>query len=125
MNKQSFFSNKLAQFKIPTTGGEEQIVVPSGIPKQLSGGLNTSGKAFIQTGYQYLFLAAIVLAIIFTIFSGIGFITSGGDSEKLAEARKRLIYSIIGLSIVILAFVIVSAVIKVVGGDPKLFLKLK
>lgn len=117
--------NKLTQFKIPTNSGQEQVVVPSGIPKQLSGGLDSSGKAFIQTGYQYLFLAALVLAVIFIIFSGIQFITSGGDSEKLAEARKRLIYSIIGLVIVLLAFVIVSAVVRSVGGNPQLFFKLR
>lgn len=115
----------LAQFKIPGPSGSQQVPLPSGIPKELSGGLETSGKAFIQLGYNYLFLAALVVAVIFILFSGIQFISSGGDAQKIQVAKKRLIYSIVGLVIVILAFVIVSAVIKSVGGSPQLFFKLR
>ena len=110
--------------KLPGENGQaQQVVAPSGIPKELSGGLDTSGKALIQTGYQYLFLLAIFLAVLFTIYSGMQMITSGGDSAKLASARKRLMFSLLGLGIVILAFVIAGAVIKAAGGDPKLFFK--
>lgn len=110
--------------KLPGDNGKmQQVVAPSGIPKELSGGLDTSGKALIQTGYQYLFLLAIFLAVLFTIYSGMQMITSGGDSGKLADARRRLMFSLLGLGIVILAFVIAGAVIKAAGGDPKLFFK--
>lgn len=115
----------LAQFKIPGPSGPQQVPVPSGIPKELSGGLETSGKAFIQLGYNYLFLAALVVAVIFILFSGIQLVTSGGDAQKMQAAKARLVYSIIGLVIVLLAFVIVSAVIKTVGGNPQLFFKLR
>src|SRR3989344_5902717 len=110
----------LAQFKIPGSTSSP-LPVPSGIPKELSGGLKSSGAKLIQTGYQYIFLTAIVLAVLFIIYSGIQMIQSGGDSQKLAEARSRLIYALIGLGIVILAFVIISGVITAVGGKPSLF----
>lgn len=111
---------------IPGESGQpQQVVVPSGIPQELQGGLDTAGKAFIQVGYNYLFLASLVLTVIFILFSGIQFITSGGDADKLQQARKRLLYSIIGLAIVVLAFVIVSAVVRSVGGNPQLFFKLR
>lgn len=48
------------------------------------------------------------LAVIFIIISGFKFLTSGGDEKKLASARATLTYAIIGIAVVILAFVIVQ-----------------
>jgi hypothetical protein len=111
-------SKLLAQFKIPGQGGSEEVVTPKGIP---SGGLDDVGGGLLTVGYEYLFYLAIFLAIIFLLFSGIQMITSGGDAIKLAAARRRLIYAIVGLVIVLLAFWIVSIVFQVVGVDTKLF----
>jgi len=48
------------------------------------------------------------LAIIFIMLSGFKFVTSSGDEKKLASARATLTYAIIGIAVVILAFVIVQ-----------------
>jgi small neutral amino acid transporter SnatA (MarC family) len=48
-----------------------------------------------------------VVAVIMIIVSGITMITSGGNSEAVGKARKRLINSVIGLIIVALAWTIV------------------
>ncbi|HET7529230.1 MAG TPA: pilin [Candidatus Saccharimonadales bacterium] len=49
-------------------------------------------------------LAAVILIIV----SGISMITSGGNSEAVGNARKRLINAVIGLVIVALAWTIIS-----------------
>ena len=54
-----------------------------------------------------LYLAGIV-AVISIIIAGIMFITSGGNSEKAASARRRIVNSVIGLIIVVTASVLVS-----------------
>jgi len=56
-----------------------------------------------------------VAALIFIIFSGIKFITSGGDSKQLEGARKTLTYAIIGLIIIFLAYFIVNAIATLTG----------
>lgn len=48
------------------------------------------------------------LALIFIMVSGFKFVTSSGDEKKLASARATLTYAIIGIAVVILAFVIVQ-----------------
>lgn len=48
------------------------------------------------------------LAMIFIMLSGFKFVTSSGDEKKLASARATLTYAIIGIAVVILAFVIVQ-----------------
>lgn len=50
------------------------------------------------------------LAVIFIVISGIKFVTSGGDPKKLASASGTLTYAIIGLTVTILAFVIMRIV---------------
>lgn len=53
---------------------------------------------------------AAALAIIFIIIGGIKFTTAGGDPKKMASATATLTYAIIGLVVVILAFVIIRVV---------------
>lgn len=107
----------LAQFKIPgQDGAKQEVVVPNGIPK---GGLEDAGGGFLTVGYEYLFYAAVFLAVVFMLFSGIQMITSGGDTLKLAAAKKRMIYAIAGLVLVILAFAIVNIIFQVVGLEAK------
>ena len=106
----------IAQLQIPGDNGTSQsLAVPSGIPAELSGDLKTTGSAVFQLGFKVIFLLAIFLGIIFILTSGIQMVTSGGDSEKLAVARKRLIYSIIGLVLVAGAFLAVTTVFKSLG----------
>jgi len=52
-------------------------------------------------------LFAGTIAVIFIIYGGIRFITSGGDPKNVAGARQILTYAIAGLIIVLLSFAIV------------------
>jgi hypothetical protein len=54
-----------------------------------------------------LYVAGIV-AVFSIIIAGVSYMTSGGSSEKIVAARKRLINSIVGLVIVIIAIALVS-----------------
>lgn len=56
--------------------------------------------------YALLFIGAI--AFIFVVWGGIQFVTSGGDSEKVAKARNTLLYAIVGVIVVVLAWGIVQ-----------------
>lgn len=56
-----------------------------------------------------------VLAILMIVVSGIMYITSAGDSGRVETAKGWLVYSIVGLIVAILAFVIVTAVGIAVG----------
>jgi hypothetical protein len=110
---------------IPTGSGNssQQFKPPTGIPQELSGGLNTSGSSLAQVAYNWVFMIAIFLAAAVIIFSGIQLITSQGDPQKVSAARSRLIYGIIGLVVVSGAFFIVSTIITVSGGNPQPFFK--
>jgi hypothetical protein len=50
--------------------------------------------------------AAGIAAVVMIIISGLTLITSSGNTERVATARRRLLYSIIGLVIIALAWTI-------------------
>ncbi len=97
------------------------IPVPSGVPV---GGLEPggAGQKIIQVGINLIFVVGIVIAIVFLIYSGIQWVMSEGDKQKLQNARNRLTYSIIGLLVIALSFFIINVVITLLGGNPKFFL---
>ncbi len=50
---------------------------------------------------------SVILAVGFIIYSGIQFMTSAGDAEKMVAARKMLTAAVIGMMIVLLSRVII------------------
>lgn len=52
-----------------------------------------------------------IISVIFIIYGGFRYITSGGDSGKVGNAKNTLIYAVIGLIVVALAQIIVNVVL--------------
>ncbi|RJQ38423.1 hypothetical protein C4559_01390 [Candidatus Microgenomates bacterium] len=96
---------KILSLSLPEYGN---VNVPKGVP---IGGIGKLVEIF-NLALTILIIVAIVLSLFFIIQSGIQWITSGGNKEGLQKARSKLIYSIIGLIVVILAVFIVN----IVGG---------
>ncbi|MFA5926700.1 MAG: hypothetical protein WCT32_05675 [Patescibacteria group bacterium] len=55
-----------------------------------------------------------VAAFIFLLYSGFLYLTSGGNSEQTKKATQGIVSAIIGMIVIILAYVIVTAVKDVV-----------
>ena len=51
------------------------------------------------------------LSVLMIVISGVMYMASGGDSSRVETAKSMLIYSIVGLVVALLAWVIVSSVI--------------
>lgn len=61
-----------------------------------------------------LYLAGIV-AVVSIIIAGTGYITAAGNAESITKSRKRIINSLIGLAIVIIASAAVSFIGNAIG----------
>ena len=82
-----------------------------------SGGCGDNGAQFasVMTNIINLLLIIIgVVAVVMIIIAGFNFITSGGDSNKVAAAKSTIIYAVIGLIVVAFAEIIVHFVIGTV-----------
>ncbi|MEK7167242.1 MAG: IPT/TIG domain-containing protein [Patescibacteria group bacterium] len=58
-----------------------------------------------------------IIAIILIIYAGLIWMTAHGDEEKIKTAKKILIDAVIGLAIVLSAFIIVSFILKAFLGE--------
>jgi hypothetical protein len=56
-----------------------------------------------------------LLAVIYVLIGGFKFITSGGDADSVASARKMILFALAGVAVVILSNVIISFVIGLVN----------
>jgi hypothetical protein len=85
--------------------GNQIISAPVGVPT----GSGAVGR-IIKNTITIMLILVIVLSLIFLILGGIQWITSGGDKNKVAAARAKITYAIIGLIVSLLAFFIVSLI---------------
>jgi len=65
----------------------------------------------MKTTANVIALVTGAIAVIMVIVAGISMITSNGNTETIANARKRITYALVGLVIVSLSWLIVSFVI--------------
>ena len=93
-------------------GGTKTIEAPTGVP---TGGFNTIGIDIIHPAINLLFLVGILLALVSILYSGIQWIISTGEKQKVQSARNRIIYSITGLIIILLSFIIMNLVFDLLG----------
>ncbi len=70
---------------------------------------------YIRTYIELALEFVAVIAGAFLVFAGFKYITSGGDAEVAATAKRQIVYAILGIVIAGLALLIVQVVI---GADP-------
>ncbi len=76
------------------------------------GGKNefTDVGQYILTVYNYALVAAGILAVVMIIIAGAQWTASGGSSEIIGSAKKRIVGSVVGLLIAYLSYVILNTI---------------
>lgn len=83
-----------------------EIPLPPGLATITSVRADSILQHIIWLGLNLLMVITVILSLCFMIWAGIQWTTSGGNKEGLQKARQKLIYAIIGLLVVFLAFFI-------------------
>jgi len=78
---------------------------------------NDVGKiqTFIQNVIQVLVTLSGLVAAGFIVWGGVGYITSSGNPEALEKSKKTILYSAIGLTLVLGAFVLSNVIGDLAG----------
>ena len=79
----------------------------------------TGEGGLISILINFLLWAVGILSVIMIIFSGFRYITSAGDASKTKSAQTALTYSIVGLIVAVLAWVIVKMILRQFGIEVK------
>ena len=57
-----------------------------------------------------------LLAVIMIIYGGVTYVTSAGNDESVGNAKKIIMYALIGIIIILLSFVVVNTVLSAADG---------
>ena len=87
-----------------TLPGGKTITAPAGVP---TGGTDVLQKV-MGNALSMMIILAIILCLIYLILGGIQWTQSGGDKGKVAGARAKITYAIIGLVVALGAFLLVN-----------------
>ncbi len=91
--------------------GGQTVTAPGGIPE---GGTDTLSKA-ISGGISIIMIIAVILCLFAIVRAGIQWASSSGDKTKVAAARSRITWAIIGLVVVFCAFLLINILGGVFG----------
>lgn len=94
-----------------------ELDTPGGIP---TGGL-AKGFETLDNVITIVLIFSLTFTLAMLLWGGIAWITSGGDKTKVESARKKIIYSIIGLILIFFSFFIISIVGRLMGVELLLF----
>ena len=100
-------------FSVPGTNGPIPIEGVSGMPTS-----SDVVGSLVQWGLTILLVTAAFVALAFVMWGGISWIMSGGEKEKIEEARKKIVFALIGLILVFLSFFVINTIGGVFGIDP-------
>lgn len=71
---------------------------------------NSSPDSQLAPALDVVYLIAGLVAIIVIVVAGIKYTSSRGDSGKVEEAKKTILYAVVGLAVAFFAFVITGFV---------------
>lgn len=99
------------------------LIVPSIVGAQYNPGSSNPGSLPDSTNVNDIIVSAInwflaflaSLSVLMIVVAGIMYITSGGDESRIGTAKKWLTYSIVGLIVALLSYVIVKTVSAMLG----------
>ena len=104
----------LAYFLLPTITYAQTIGIsrknkPGNIP------LDTSLGSLVVNTLQILYIIGGLGVLVFVVWGAMDWILAGGDKEKLASARKKIMNSIIGLVLLGLSVFIIALIGEITG----------
>jgi len=71
----------------------------------------TDASELLANGLNLVYFLAGTVAVIVIIIAGIMYVSSSGDAGRVTKAKNLLTYSIVGLVIILIAFVVTNFVI--------------
>lgn len=80
--------------------------------------MGTSTGTIVSNFVLIMYITGGLAVLVFMIWGAFDWITSGGDKEKITNARRKITNALIGLALLALSAFIVSLAGQIVGYDP-------
>lgn len=119
MHMNKLFKNSLAfgvialQLAVPA-----MVLAQDGLPEPPTGVSNICELlGLVNKIANWLLVVLVVLAVIFVIVAAFNYLTAGGDSEKVGEANKKIVYAAVAVAVGLLAKAVPYVVSSVLNID--------
>lgn len=73
---------------------------------------NTTIQGLVGPLVNLIFIIAVIAALLYLIYGGFRWLTSGGDKQAVGAARDHIIAAIIGLVVIFLSYFILQIVVR-------------
>ena len=101
---------------IPTASAA--LITPGDVPGEIAAATGGEGSiralALKIVNYFLTFLG--IVAVMMIIFGGVTYVTAGGKQESVDNAKKIIMYALVGIIIILLSFAIVNTVLGAATG---------
>jgi magnesium-transporting ATPase (P-type) len=113
----SFRTNSvIVEVSAAPPGGGDGGDTSGGIGISIDNPLNaTSFEALINGIINFIFVVALAITPLMIVIAGFYFITAAGNPQKIDTAKKIILYTAIGLAIVLLAKGLIALIQSVIG----------
>jgi len=118
MNKKLFFplaSFFLLAFPLASFGAAAPFFPPMPPLTAVGTNLLTLTTATVTVLFNVFWIIAVAFIVVMFVLAGFKFFTAQGDPSKVQEATRAVVYGIIGVAVVILAFSIIAIVRLTLG----------
>lgn len=109
------FLKPMKYLSLTIPGLNQPIQAPGGIPQGGFTDGSTTGNEIVGWALGLAFMAASIFALFMIVYGGVQWLISGGDKEKIAAARKRIIFAVIGLCVVLFSVFMINLVLYFLG----------
>jgi len=94
------------------------LISPSDVPSEVSAATGGEGsiKSLVLRIVNYALTFLGIVAVMIIIFAGFTYVTAAGAQDKVDNAKKMIMYALIGIVIILLSFAIVNTVLQVGTG---------
>lgn len=70
---------------------------------------------FFSNIIEIIYVVGGIIFIFMLVFSAVQWLISGGDKEKVAQAKARLTYAIMGIVLLAVSFILIGTIGKITG----------
>ncbi len=100
-------------FSMIPMAGATALLNPTDNPEAVSTatGGESSFRGLVLRVINYFLGFLGLISVIMVIYGGVTYVTSAGNDDAVGNAKKIIMYALIGLVVVLLSFVVVSAVL--------------
>lgn len=104
---------KINKYLLPVVSLFPSVAMAGLGDKRLGENQNESVSEFLGSIQGWLLGLVGGLAVLFIVYGGFLYMTSGGNKERIETAKKTLTYAILGLILVVLS----GLILQIISGD--------